>query len=264
VNLAHANIAIRQRSVLESVDLSLPFVLRLGKGVYLRLMLATLLPAWLVCGALGYALKLHWAWLWLFALTMHSLLQGVFTLTAGQLVFEESVSARQILKKFIRRLPGYAAGLLYTRTLIVLSAGATFLLLLPVTWVRFAYAYEVMLLEGASMKSLWSRCGALVKGQTGLALQMLACLVSIVCASILCSELLGLGVVSYLLQLGSPFGSLFEDGGSLFALFGLFVSTPLVATARFLTFIDGRTRRDAWDVQVRFQQVRAEAKVSIL
>ena len=44
MNLAHANIAIRQRNVLESIDLSLPFVLRLGKGVYVRLMLATLLP----------------------------------------------------------------------------------------------------------------------------------------------------------------------------------------------------------------------------
>ena len=263
MNLAHANIAIRQRSVLESVDLSLPFVLRLGKGVYLRLMLATLLPCWITCGALGYALKLHWAWLWLIALIMHSLLQGVFTLTAGQLVFEESVSARQILKKFLRKLPSYATGLLYTRTLIALSS-VTFLLLLPITWVRLAYAHEVMLLEGATLKSLWSRCSALVKGQTGPALQMLTCVVSIVCASILCSELLGLGLVSYLLQLGSPFGSLFEDGGSLFALFGLFVSTPLIATARFLTFIDGRTRRDAWDVQVRFQQVRAEAKVSIL
>ena len=263
MNLAHANIAIRQRSVLESVDLSLPFVLRLGKGVYLRLMLATLLPTWLACGILGYALKLHWGWLWLFALTLHSLLQGVFTLAAGQLVFEETVSVRQILKKFLRKLVSYAAGLAYTRTLIALSS-LTFLLLLPITWVRLAYAYEVMLLEGASFGSLWSRCSALVKGQTGLALQMLTCLLSIVVASILCSELLGLGLVSYLLQLGSPFGSLFDDGGSLFALFGLFLSTPLVATARFLAYIDGRTRRDAWDVQVRFQQVRSEAKASVL
>lgn len=263
MNLAHANIAIRQRSVLESVDLSLPFVLRLGRGVYLRLMLATLLPTWVLCGILGYALEVHWGWLWLLALMLHSLFQGVFTLAAGQLVFEDSVSVRQILKKFARKLPSYVAGLAYTRTVIVLSS-LTFFLLLPIAWVRLAYAYEVMLLEGAPFGSLWSRCSALVKGQTGIALQMLTCLLSIVLASILCSELLGLGLVSYLLQLGSPFGSLFDDGGSLFALLGLFVSTPLVATARFLAYIDGRTRRDAWDVQVRFQQVRTEAKASVL
>lgn len=263
MNLAHANIAIRQRSVLESVDLSLPFALRLGKSVYLRLMLATLLPAWVFCGVLGYALALHWGWLWLIALVLHSLLQGVFTLAAGQLVFEEAVSVRQILKKFLRKLPSYAVGLAFTRALIALSP-LTFFLLLPFTWTRVAYAYEVMLLEGASLGSLWSRCSALVKQQTGVALQMLTCLVSIVLATILCSELLALGLVSYLLQLGSPLGSLFDDGGSLFALFGLFLSAPLVATARFLSYIDGRTRRDAWDVQVRFQQVRAEAKASVL
>lgn len=263
MNLAHANIAIRQRSVLESVDLSLPFVLKLGKSVYLRLTLATLLPAWILCGILGYVMELHWGWLWLVALMLHSLLQGVFTLAAGQLVFEEAVSVRQILKKFLRKLPGYAVGLAFTRTLIALTS-LTFFLLLPFAWARLAYAYEVMLLEGASLGSLWSRCSALVKMQTGLALQMLTCLVSIVIAIILCSELLALGLVSYLLQLGSPLGSLFDDGGSLFALFGLFLSTPLVATARFLSYIDGRTRRDAWDVQVRFQQVRAEAKASVL
>ena len=263
MNLAHANIAIRQRSVLESMDLSLPFVLRLGKGVYLRLMLATLLPPWLMCGVLGYVLKLHWAWLWLFGLVMHSLLQGVFTLAAGQLVFEESVSARQILRKFLQKLPRYALGLAYTRMLIALSS-LTFLVLLPFAWLRFAYAHEVMLLEGASIGNLWSRCGGIVKGQPGVGFQTLTCLLSMVLGSILCSELLGLGLVSYLLQLGSPLGSLFEDGGSLFALLGLFLSTPLVATARFLSYIDGRTRRDAWDVQVRFQQVRAEAKASVL
>lgn len=263
MNLAHANIAIRQRSVLESVDLSLPFALRLGKGVFLRLMLATLLPAWFACGVLGYGLELHWGWLWLFALAMHSLLQGVFTLAAGRLVFDESVSVRQVLKEFLRKLPSYAAGLAYTRALIAASS-LTFFLLLPFTWVRAAYLHEVMLLEGASVTSSWSRCAALVKGQTGIALQMLTCLFSIVVLGILASDLLALGVVSYLLQLGSPLGSLFVDGGSMFALFGLFVSTPLVATARFLTYIDGRTRRDAWDVQVRFQQVRAEAKASVL
>jgi hypothetical protein len=88
---------------------------------------------------------------------------------------------------------------------------------------------------------------------------MLLCIVAVQFAVVLCSELLGLGVFAYLLQLGSPLGSLFEDGGSPYALLGLFLSTPLVATARFLTYIDGRTRRDAWDVQVHFQSIRADA-----
>jgi hypothetical protein len=136
--------------------------------------------------------------------------------------------------------------------------------LLPVAWIRFAYAHEVILLEGSPVRNLWSRSAGIVKGQTGVAAQLLTCLFGITLASVLCSELLGMGIVSYLLQLGSPFGSLFEDGGSIYALLGVFASSPLVATARFLSYIDGRTRRDAWDVQVRFQQLRAEANAAVL
>ena len=263
MNLAHANIAIRQRSVLESIDLSLPFALRLGRRVYARLALITLTPSWLICIALGYAFSLHWGWLWLIALLLSTLLQGVFTLAAGRLVFEETISTNQVLRIFLRRLPRYALGLLASRLLVALSA-LTFLLLLPVVWIRLTYVHEALLLEETPLRSLWSRSSAMIKGQAGAAAQTLTCLLCMTLACILCSELLAVGVVSYVLQLGSPFGSLFDDGGSVFALLGLFVASPFVATARFLSYLDGRTRRDAWDVQVRFQQVRAEAKAQLL
>lgn len=263
MNLARVNIAIRQRGVLETVDLSLPFSLRLGRKLYARLALATLLPAWLSCLAFGYLFGLHWGWLWLVALVESSLLQGVFTLAAGRLVFEDSVSARDVLKTFIRLLPGYASGLLASRFLIALS-GLAFLFLLPVAWIRFAHVHEVLLLEGAELREMWARSGAVVKGQSGPAAQLLICLLGVTLSGVVCAELMGMGIVSYLLQLGEPFGSLFEDGGSVYSLFGLFLSTPLVATARFLSYIDGRTRRDAWDVQVRFQQVRTEARALAL
>jgi hypothetical protein len=263
VNLAHVNIAIRQRSVLESVDLSLPFCLRLGKRLYGRLALLILVPAWALCVGLGYAFELNWVLLWLIALVLQSLAQGVFTLAAGRLVFEGEVAAKAILRDYFSKLPAYAAGLLWTRTLIVLTL-ATFMLLLPIAWIRYAYAHEVLLLEQATLKRLGSRSGAIVKGHTGVAAQTLVCLFCITVAGILACELLGTGIVSYLLQLGSPFGSLFEDGGSVYALLGLFLATPVVATARFLSYIDGRTRRDAWDIQVRFQQLRTEAGAKVL
>lgn len=263
MNLAQANIAIRQRSVLESIDLSLPFVLRLGRRTFARLALATLIPCWLACVALGYAYSLHWGWLWLVALVLSTLLQGVFTLAAGRLVFERTVSTVEVLKTFLRRLPSYAAGLFASRLLVALSA-LTFLLLLPVTWIRLTYVHEILLLEEAPLATVWSRSGAMIKGQAGAAAQTLTCLLCMTVASILCTELLAMGVVSYVLQLGSPFGSLFDDGGSVFALLGLFVASPLVATARFFSYLDGRTRRDAWDVQVRFQQVRSEAKAQLI
>ncbi len=263
MNLGHVNIAIRQRSVLESIDLSLPFTLRLARRVYGRLALWTLVPAWLLCVAAGYLFSVSWGWLWLGALVLSTVLQGVFTLAAGRLVFEQSVAPAHVLRAYLRKLPSYSISLLLTRSLIALSS-LTLLLLLPVAWIRYAYAHEVVLLENAPLKAVWSRSAGIVKGNTGVAAQTLTCLLGISAASVLCAELLGTGVVGYLLQLGSPFGSLFEDGGSVFALLGLFLSTPLVATARFLSYIDGRTRRDAWDVQVRFQQVRSEAEATVV
>ena len=39
------------------------------------------------------------------------------------------------------------------------------------------------------------------------------------------------------------------------AIAGLFASLPLVATLRFLAYIDIRTRREGWDIQVRFLEL---------
>ena len=263
MNLDQVNIAIRQRTVLESVDLSLPFSLRLGRRVYGRLALVTLLPAWLLCMGIGYAFGLAWGWLWLMALAMTNLLQGVFTIAAGRLMFEDSVAPSEVLRTYLKKLPVYAVGLVWTRTLIGFASLA-FMLLLPVAWIRYAFAHEVLLLEGSGIKNLGARSAGMVKGQTGVAAQMLACLVGMTVGGVLVTELLAMGTVSFLLQLGKPLGSLLDDGGSAFSLLGLFAATPLVATARFLSYIDGRTRRDAWDVQVRFQQVRARDKAQVV
>ena len=58
-------------------------------------------------------------------------------------------------------------------------------------------------------------------------------------------------------QLGKPFGDLWDDGGSAYAIVGFFAALPLVATARFLAYIDGRTRQDGWDIQLRFMAIAA-------
>ena len=65
------------------------------------------------------------------------------------------------------------------------------------------------------------------------------------------ADQLGGALLDFGLQLGRPFGALFE-GGSLSALLGLFAAVPFVASARFLQYIDGRTRRDGWDIQLAF------------
>jgi hypothetical protein len=53
-----------------------------------------------------------------------------------------------------------------------------------------------------------------------------------------------------------------SDGGSWFALCGFFMAVPFIATARFLAYIDNRTRREAWDVQLRFTELAKSPRVA--
>ena len=64
----------------------------------------------------------------------------------------------------------------------------------------------------------------------------------------------------FVLQVGKPFGSLIDEGGSASSLLGLFLAVPYWATARFLLYVDLRTRRDGWDVQVRFMALASQAE----
>lgn len=85
---------------------------------------------------------------------------------------------------------------------------------------------------------------------------------SIPLAFVLGAEVMGQSAFSFVLQFGEPVGNLFDQGGSAFALFGFFVSVPVIACARFLKYIDIRTRREGWDVQLRFVGIaNAGAKV---
>jgi hypothetical protein len=85
----------------------------------------------------------------------------------------------------------------------------------------------------------------------------LACL----CAPFLfamAADLVGETLVNMVLQMGRPLGSLWSDGGSAFAVLGALLSAPLVGCAGFLGYVDLRTRKEGWDIQLRFMAL-AEA-----
>ena len=51
---------------------------------------------------------------------------------------------------------------------------------------------------------------------------------------------------------------LFVHGGSGFAVAGALLAVPVAAAARFLGYIDLRTRKEGWDIQLRFLRLVAE------
>lgn len=259
MNLGASAIVLRPRPLFEVLDLAFRLSFSLALGLYLRLAAVILLPCLASCLLLRHVLDWPWLAVWAVAVVLGGIVQGVFTVAAGGLLFSEALAARQVLAAFGRRLPSYAATMLVSRGLLALSALPVFLGL-PFVWPHLLFVHEASLLENAGPTDAIRRAGRFVANQAGMAFLVLIALLATQAAFAIVGELLGQGLVDHVLQLGRPLGGLFTDGVSVHALAGFFLSVPYVATARFLHYVDARTRSDGWDIQVRFMAVAAQEK----
>jgi len=260
LNLGDANVVLRPRSTLESLDLTLLFLVRLGGRPYLVLCALVLLPALALCLGCKLWLDLDWLDLWLLAVPLGLWLQGIFTLAAGDLMFAESLQPRALLRRFWARLGGYSWALFGTRLLMALAACT--LLLWPWAWLSFTFLPEALLLEGLTAGRAAGRAARLPVGPLGARFGLCLTQLAGVALALLAAQVLGHGIVRDTLQLQLPWGNLLEDGGSLYALAGWFAALPVLTTLRFLRYVDARTRADAWDVQVRLQRAAQALEVA--
>jgi hypothetical protein len=260
MNLQRASVVLRERPLLEVLDLSLRFVLGIDVRIYVRLALVLLGPALAACLAARWLLEWEWVWVWTLALVLGGSLQGAFTIAAGRLMFSETVPVRSVLAELLRRLPSHLGALIASRVMIAL--GGLFIVLAPFVWARMLWVSEAVLLEEARAFDALRRSSRFEAhhAKNGFA-ALMSFLIGTMLAIVI-AELLGQGLVGFVLQSGAPFGSL-QDGGSPYALAGYFASVPLVATARFLAYIDARTRRDGWDIQIRFIAMETAARERI-
>ncbi|HJZ85661.1 MAG TPA: hypothetical protein VKN99_10850 [Polyangia bacterium] len=256
MNILDSRVVLRLRTVPDILDLAFRYVAGPGERVFLRLTAAVLVPCFAVCVALRYALGWDWVWVWFLAIALGGIAQGAFTVGAGQLLFSDSVRARDVLARFARRLPSYLVALFLTRLAMALGGFLLFVLLVP-AWLRAEFVHEASLLEGASPGQAYARSARFIKRQGGPALGLLCSLLLAQFGFVVAAELLGQGLVEFVLQLGQPLGSLWSDGGSVYALAGFFLSVPYVAAARFLKYTDIRTRKEGWDIQLKFTALQA-------
>lgn len=257
MKLDRAAIVLRPRTVAEVVDLAFRLSFSLALPLYSKLALIVLLPLFAGALALRYAAKWEWVSVWIVTILAANVAQGVFTVAAGRLLFSEDLRVREVLGAFGRRLWSYLGALIASRT--VLGVAATFLMApLAFAWVALIFVHEASLLEGAGWIQACQRASRFVKGRGGAAFALLLLMLCGQVGAVVIGELLGQSVIDDVLQLGKPFGALFADGGSPFAILGLLVSVPFVSTARFLHYIDTRTRADGWDIQVRFLAIAAK------
>ena len=172
------------------------------------------------------------------------------------MLFSEQPSVRQVLRLYRQRLGPYLGGLIISRVYMALSA--LLVVLLPIVGMRMMFVHEAALLEMAAANEATKRSTRLVGHRTSGTFQAWIVLLFAQAGIVTVAELLGHGLVAQMLQLGEPFGTLSSDFFTPYALLGLLASVPYIAVARYLFYIDTRTRTDGWDIQVRFFAVAAE------
>lgn len=258
MNLLNARVVLRVRSVADVVDLTVPYCLR-GFRLLGPLILLVLGPAFSCFALLHHAAGWTWDEVWLGAAVAGGFLQAPFVLAAGELLFNppERSRLRTLFTHLLRRAFAFMFAHLTSRLLLAMSVVGV--ITWPMAGCALLFTHEAALLEGASGPGALVRSRRLVvrhnAGALGLWLITLFC--PLVC--IFFAEVLGQAVVNTTLSLGQPVGDLFSEGGSLYALAGFFLSLPLTAAARFLKYVDIRTRKEGWDIQLRFMAIAAKA-----
>jgi hypothetical protein len=255
MNVLTTRVALRERTLPEVFDLSFRFVVLRGARGYFRLWLVSCLPCLLLCIALRVR-QVDWLWIWASAAAGFVAAQVPFTLAASRLLLGDTLPLGAILRTWLARsLPQL---MMHSLVLTVLGLGAFLVFPIPFVLVRCLYLTEITLLEGSGMLKAYERGTRLTRQRLPQALETLLLLACVAAAFVVGAELTGRAIVVELLDFPPPADAL-VDGGSWFALFGFFAAVPFVTAARFLSYIDERTRREAWDVQLRFNDLAKSA-----
>jgi hypothetical protein len=258
MNLLAARVALRQRTLADVLDLALPLCLA-NRRPFGTLALLALGPI----AGLAAVLRLrgHWSWgfVWCVILEASFLAEGVFTVALGELLFREpaEVGAGSVGRAFAARLPSYLVAVIGRQLVLLVS---TFLVFVPfVQGPATQFVGDALLLERSSPGTAWARSRALARNRGAFCLGLwLTTLVFPVIGAFV-GDQIGNAVVGFVLQLGRPAGDLLADGGSGFAVAGALLAAPVAAAARFLGYLDLRTRKEGWDIQLRFVALAADA-----
>lgn len=258
MNVLQTKVVLRERTLSEVFDLAFRFAIVRGGRRYVRFWLLSCAPFLAACTWLRSS-GASWGSVWALALAGFVVGQIPFTLAASRLLLSDDLSLKDVLVSALRRAPGQL--LLHAVALLVLFATALFVVLLPIVAARLVYLAEISLLEGAGMIRAYERGTRLAQSRLPQAVETCSLLFALVAAFMLGAEVTGNALQVDLLSFPAPDDSL-SGGGSWFSLFGFFAAVPFVATARFLSYIDGRTRREAWDVQLRFTELAKQAEAA--
>jgi hypothetical protein len=257
MDVMNARVALRERSVLEVLDLLLLFVTT-HRRAYAKVALVALVPSfaitWLASEAIGPG------WGWALAIVLATGAELPFTALASRLVFDEKARARDAIKQALRVAPLAV----FTEMFSFVGVGVgTVIFVIPGLWAAATTLYlpEAIVLEGATMGAAFTRSSRLSHSSFGEAAAGSLIRIAMPIAGAILADVAGRAIIGDLFEFPPP-ASLFAQGTSTLALFGFWLAAPFVATARFLLYINCRTRTEGWDVQTKFAALALRAEGS--
>jgi hypothetical protein len=255
MNVLQTKVTLRERTLAEVFDLAFRFVIVRGGRRYLQLWFLSCAPLLAACIFLRNS-GADWFGVWALAVAGFVIAQIPFTLSASRLLLADELSLKEVAKAWLPRIFGQL--FMHGAALAMIGVSALVIVPVPVLAARFVYLPEISLLEGSGLIRAYERGTRLCKNRLAHAIETSFLLLAVWAAFVLGAEVTGSAVQVDLLSL-PPAEDALSNGGSWFALFGFFAAVPFIATARFLSYIDGRTRREAWDVQLRFTELAKQA-----
>lgn len=249
------HLELRDRSLVDVLDLSVRFIAAHAKK-YAILSAAVILPWFALTCLVG--ITVDWALAWVVAIVVGLFAQAPFTLLASRLVFEDKVPLGLVMSDGLRSIPKMLA--IRIVQLLLVAAGACFFGVVAFwTGSVVLYSTEAVLLERMTTGAAVSRSNRLLSGSSGEGLLAVVLLLLLEVGFVLVGEYAGRSLLEDLLQIQGP-PHLFDVGGSWLALLGFWLFVPYRATARFMAYINLRTRAEGWDVQTSFFTLAARAK----
>lgn len=269
-------VVLRPRTADETFDLALVYVRVCFKdlapllfGVPLSCLAVTGL-VWLGLSSAGpsFNTPASWGKLSCAALLMLPTFERVVTVYTGRHLFRNEASVRAACATVLARLPITGAWTIFATAPLLLALWGDFdeplyvtaAVLLGSFWpflvASHLYLGEVAHLEQLRAREALGRTRLLVAHRFGRALAVLL-LGAIVRALSALTSFLGL---SFLLEFVLQIEGASSLSGGWAALAGYFAAGPYLAIVRLFDYVDARTRREGWDIQVRFNAVAQRAK----
>ena len=263
-----ANIVLRPRSLDETFDLAIAY-LRTTLRDFVKLYAIFTIAITVFVVGVSVLLDLTIGQSFAISLILVPIYERIVTVFAGRHLFSNPASIGGAIGMVMKRFGFFFihTGFIVLPTLMIAltdwdsdEAMGVIGIMLAMAWLMFVvpshiYITEVLLLEQLPVGRAMRRARVLIAYRFGRAL-----------GSLVFSMVVRVGIVAmvyfglnFLLGFVLQFEAIADNIGVYFAVFGYVLGAPYVALARLFDYVDARTRREGWDIQVRFNAIAQRA-----